>query len=55
MTTSGKTRKEQREAKEIHEVWKARREGKRPPPKERGGKKNLLRAAEQELEEEKDG
>lgn len=47
-----KTFKEQKEQKETHDLWKANREGKRPP-KEKGGHRNLVaEAAEEQLDEE---
>ena len=48
-----KTHKEQRDQKEQHDLWKANREGKRPP-KEKGGHRNLLAETleEEELAED---
>lgn len=45
MTTSGKTRKDQKDAKERNELFKARKEHLRV---EKGGQRNLIREAEAE-------
>lgn len=47
-----KTFKERKEEKDLHENWKASREGKRPTTKERGGMRNLLKELEEDKEEE---
>lgn len=46
-----KTHKEQRDQKEVHDLWKANREGKRPP-KEKGGHRNLKAEAAEWVREE---
>lgn len=42
MTLKKKTYKDQREEKDLHLKWRSSREGKRPQPKEKGGRKNHL-------------
>jgi hypothetical protein len=51
MTNQGKTLKEQKAQQEQHERWKLQREGKKEE-KLKGGHRNLLREAAEELEEE---
>lgn len=42
VTLKKKTYKDQREEKDLHLKWRSSREGKRPQPKEKGGRKNHL-------------
>lgn len=43
-----KTFKEQKDLRETHDLWKANREGKKPP-EVKGGHTNLLREAAEDL------
>jgi hypothetical protein len=47
MTSPGKTFKEQKDEKELHERWKMQREGKKEE-KLKGGHRNLVREALEE-------